>query len=130
MHSPRAREPFVPPGGVDSAPSRPYRQPEMNGVHDMGGTHGFGPIRPRENEDALHGAVERGVPAMAGVVRSQGVYNIDESRHGIERIPPAQYLASGYFERWLSSLKRNLVEKGVLTTEEIEARTAELERNP
>ena len=102
----------------------------MNGVHDMGGTHGFGPIRPRENDEPFHDPWERRVHAMVGVVRTQGVYNIDESRHGIERMPPAAYLGSGYFERWLSSLERNLVDKGVLTKEEIEARTAELARNP
>jgi nitrile hydratase subunit beta len=92
----------------------------------MGGMHGFGPIRPRENEDAFHDDWEHRLHAIVRVSRVQGLYNIDESRHGIERMPPAEYLNSGYYERWLSSLERNLVDKGILTTEEIDARTREL----
>ena len=96
----------------------------MNGVHDMGGTHGFGPIRPRENhnDEAFHADWERRLHALVYVARAQGIYNIDESRHGIERMDPADYLRSGYYERWLSSLERNLVDKGILSQEEIEAR--------
>ena len=98
----------------------------MNGVHDMGGTHGFGPIRPRENEDAFHDDWEHRLHAIVRVSRVRGLYNIDESRHGIERMPPDEYLRAGYYERWLSSLERNLVEKGVLSKDEIDARTREL----
>jgi nitrile hydratase subunit beta len=94
----------------------------VNGVHDMGGTHGFGPIRPRENDEAFHEAWEHRLHAIVRAARAQGIYNIDESRHGIERMDPAEYLRAGYYERWLSSLERNLVEKGVLTGEEIENR--------
>jgi nitrile hydratase len=102
----------------------------MNGVHDMGGTQGFGPIRPRDNDDIFHAAWERRVHALVGVLRTQGVYNIDESRHGLERMDPAEYLRAGYFERWLSSLERNLLDKGVLTTDEIDTRTERLAGAP
>jgi nitrile hydratase len=98
----------------------------MNGVHDMGGTHGFGPIRPRENDEPFHADWEHRLHAIVRVARVQGLYNIDESRHGIERMPPADYLRSGYYERWLSSLERNLVDKGVLDAAEIEARARAL----
>jgi nitrile hydratase len=98
----------------------------VNGVHDMGGTHGFGPIRPRENDEAFHADWEHRLHAIVRVARVQGIYNIDESRHGIERMDPADYLRSGYYERWLSSLERNLVDKGVLSQEEIEARARQL----
>ena len=95
----------------------------------MGGTHGFGAVRPHDdhNDEAFHAAWERRLHALVGVARAQGIYNIDESRHGIERMPPADYLAAGYFERWLSSLERNLVEKGVVTREEIEVRARQLQ---
>ena len=48
--------------------------------------------------------------------------NVDELRRGIESIEPAEYEASTYFERWSASIETNLVEKGVLTTEEIDER--------
>jgi nitrile hydratase len=98
----------------------------MNGVHDMGGTHGFGPVRPRENEEAFHAAWEHRLHAIVRVARAQGLYNIDESRHGIERMNPAEYLRAGYYERWLASLERNLVEKGILSQAELDARTRAL----
>ena len=95
----------------------------MNGVHDMGGMHGFGPVQREENEPVFHESWEKTVYAMSTAMRAQGVFNIDESRHAIERIAPARYLASSYYERWLASLETNLVEKGVLRPDEIEART-------
>lgn len=92
----------------------------MNGVHDLGGMEGFGPV-PVDDDAAFHADWERLVFGMVRTVRSDGVYNVDESRHGIERMAPAAYLGSTYFERWLSSLERNLVEKGVLAESELAA---------
>ena len=95
----------------------------MNGVHDMGGMHGFGPVV--RDEAVFHDDWEKRVAAMSSIVRARGVYNIDESRHGIERMDPAGYLRAGYYERWLATLETNLVEKGVLTRQEIDARAAQ-----
>ena len=64
----------------------------MNGVHDMGGMHGFGPIVREVNEPVFHAAWEAHVRAMMMEVRSRGYFNIDASRHGIERMEPAHYL--------------------------------------
>ena len=73
----------------------------MNGVHDMGGMHGFGPIVREENEPLFHAAWEARVRAMVVVARSRGYFNIDAFRYGIERMDPAHYLRAPYFERWL-----------------------------
>lgn len=102
----------------------------MNGVHDMGGMHGFGPVVREENEPVFHAPWEKQAYAMTRAARAQGLINSDESRHGIERMPPAEYLAASYYERWLASLERNLIDKGVLTAEEIEARTAHYRQHP
>lgn len=90
----------------------------MNGVHDMGGMHGFGPVPA--DDARFHADWERLVFGLVRVTRAEGVYNVDESRYGIERMDPAAYLAATYFERWLSSLERNLVDAGVLSPEEVE----------
>lgn len=102
----------------------------MNGPHDMGGMHGFGPVVREENEPVFHDDWERTVFAMQRAIRARGIVNIDESRHGIERMPPAEYLAASYYERWLASLERNLVEKGIVTREELEDRRALLREHP
>src|SRR3954468_5932781 len=102
----------------------------MNGAHDMGGMHGFGPVVREENEPVFHADWERTVCAMNRAIRARGLINIDESRHGIERMPPAEYLAASYYERWLSSLERNLVDKGIVTREELASRAALLAEHP
>jgi nitrile hydratase len=102
----------------------------MNGPHDMGGTNGFGPVVREENEPVFHEDWERVVYGMQRAIRVRGLINIDESRHGIERMPPAEYLGASYYERWLASLERNLVEKGVITRDELDARTALLREHP
>jgi nitrile hydratase beta subunit len=103
----------------------------MNGAHDMGGMHGFGPVEREENEPLWHAAWE---PAVVGIMQGlrgrQRLFNIDEMRRGIESMAPADYLAAGYYERWLSSLETLLVEKGVLTHEEIDARTEHCRAHP
>ena len=92
----------------------------MNGIHDMGGMHGFGPV-PVDDDARFHAEWERIVFAMGRTIRALGVYNIEESRHGIERMDPTDYLASSYFERWLASLELKLTENGYLSETEIAA---------
>jgi len=94
----------------------------MNGVHDMGGMDGFGPVVPEQNEPVFHADWERRMYALAGSVMGAAQVNIDEFRHAIERIPPARYLASSYYERWLAAAETILVERGVVTREELLAK--------
>ena len=95
----------------------------MDGVHDLGGMHGFGPVEREENEPPFHAPWEATVVAIMRSARAAGHYNIDEFRHGIERIN-RHYLGSSYFEHWLDGIARILTEKGVVTTDEMEARMA------
>ncbi len=85
----------------------------MNGVHDMGGMDGFGPVVAEKNEPVFHADWERRAFALATVAWRLAPANVDEFRHAIERIPPARYLASSYYERWLAAAETLLVEHGV-----------------
>lgn len=91
----------------------------MDGVHDMGGMHGMGPVEAEENEPVFHADWEKRVFAMNNAISALGVRNIDESRHARERMDPAQYLASSYYEIWLDGLVRILSEKGLISTQEL-----------
>jgi nitrile hydratase beta subunit len=102
----------------------------MNGPHDMGGMHGFGRVQPEANEPVFHADWEKTVMAANGANRSLGLVNIDEFRHSIERMPPAEYLNTPYYGRWLSALERILVEKGILTAQELSERAALLQEHP
>ncbi len=93
----------------------------MNGIHDLGGMDGFGPLVREENEPVFHAEWESRVIAHAFALLSSGYFRIDEFRHSQERIPPAEYLALGYYERWLRGLETLLVEKDIVTREELEA---------
>jgi nitrile hydratase len=97
----------------------------MDGVHDLGGMHGFGPVEREAHEPPFHAPWEATVVAIMRAARAAGLYNIDEFRHGIERMDPAHYLGSSYFEHWLDGIARILAEKGVVTAAEMEARMAE-----
>ncbi len=94
----------------------------MNGIHDMGGKHGFGPVVREENEPPFHADWEPHVVAISEATRGKGVMNIDEFRHGIERMGAAYYLESSYYEHWLDGISRVLVEKGVITAADLDAR--------
>ena len=98
----------------------------MNGIHDMGGMHGFGRVDREENEPVFHAPWEGRVLGISRACSAQHLFNIDESRHGIERMAPVDYLAASYYERWLDRTVRLLVEKGVITREELDRRMAQL----
>jgi nitrile hydratase len=90
----------------------------MDGVHDLGGMHGFGPVVTEPGEPRFHEAWEGRVMALQ--LRTRGrYYHLDEFRHAIERMPAARYLDAGYYERWLTALETLMVENGVLTREEL-----------
>jgi nitrile hydratase len=102
----------------------------MDGVHDLGGMQGFGPVEREDNEPVFHASWEAVVLAMQHAGRARGLFNIDEFRHGIERMAPAHYLRATYYEKWLDGITRLLVEKGVVSAEELAARRAFFEARP
>jgi hypothetical protein len=53
------------------------------------------------------------VYALAAILRRRGLFNDDELRDAIERLPPQRYLAASYYERWLGALETLTAEKGV-----------------
>ncbi|HVC63712.1 MAG TPA: nitrile hydratase subunit beta [Acetobacteraceae bacterium] len=91
----------------------------MNGVHDMGGMHGFGPVLPEANEPVFHAAWEGRVRALSVLMGAWRLWNIDAGRHSIERLPPADYLRMSYFEKWLEALVNRLLAAGLVTPEEL-----------
>ena len=102
----------------------------MNGVHDMGGMHGFGPVQRELDEPVFHEPWEG---RMFGIMQALGphrVHDPDGLRSAIEHMEPARYLASSYFERWLLVTEKALLAKGLVTQEELDARTRSFEDDP
>src|SRR5438094_9878208 len=94
----------------------------MDGIHDLGGKQGFGAVRYSPNAKAFHAPWEVSVNALYALAVRLGIFNMDEYRHAIERMEPRHYLAASYYERSLTGLATLLVEKGIVTREELERR--------
>lgn len=93
----------------------------MNGIHDMGGMHGMGPVQPEANEAVFHETWEGRVYAMTRAIGAWHKWNIDTGRFHIEQIPPAEYLRMSYYEKWFTRNVALLIKTGVVTREEVEA---------
>lgn len=91
----------------------------MNGVHDMGGLQGFGPVQPEADEPLFHAAWERRALGLTLAMGATGQWNIDQSRFARESLPPAVYLSSSYYEIWIRALERLMLARGLLTADEL-----------
>ncbi|HEX4233056.1 MAG TPA: nitrile hydratase subunit beta [Caldimonas sp.] len=94
----------------------------MDGIHDLGGRQGFGAVRHSPTAAAFHDAWEKRVNALYSLAVKAGIFNMDEYRHAIERMEPRHYLSASYYERSLTSLATLLVEKGLVSRDELERR--------
>ena len=94
----------------------------MDGVHDTGGRQGFGAVRYTQNAPTFHASWEVRANSLYAFAVRRGIFNMDEYRHAIERMEPRHYLSASYYERSLTSLATLLVEKGIVTREELEER--------
>jgi nitrile hydratase len=74
-------------------------------VNDVGGQSGFGPVRVEPDEPPFRADWEARVYALNVAMLRRGVYNLDQFRDAIERMPPAEYLAASYYERWLFAVE-------------------------
>ena len=83
----------------------------MNGVHDMGGMQGFGPIRPEKSEPVFHARWEG---------RTWRKWNGDFGRQAREFLPPAEYLALKYHQLRYAQVVELLAGSGMATRAEIE----------
>lgn len=102
----------------------------MNGAHDLGGMHGFGPIGADPDEPLFHAEWERKCFALTLAAGFTGEWNIDASRFAREQMPPAEYLATGYYEHWLFGLEYLLADRGMITADEMAEATVQTEPKP
>jgi nitrile hydratase subunit beta len=102
----------------------------LNGVHDIGGMDGFGPIRRELDEPVFHELWEGRVFAMFLSGAGLPPTRFDSDRHRLEQIPPLTYLRSSYYERWLVALETGLLQTGTLSQFEIEARVQQFAADP
>lgn len=94
----------------------------MDGMHDLGGKQGFGKVRYTLNASAFHADWEVRANSLYAFAVRQGIFNMDEYRHAIERMEPRHYVSASYYERSLTGMATLCVEKGLVTQEELQRR--------
>ncbi len=96
----------------------------MNGPHDVGGQHGFGPAAPEKDEPVFHADWEKRALGLVICGGAAGRWTLDESRHARESLPPATYYSSSYYEIWIRGLETLLQRHGFVTAADLAAQRA------
>jgi Nitrile hydratase beta subunit len=92
----------------------------MRHVHDRGGWPDAGPIERAEHDYAMW---EKRTDAMLRILtRDQHIIRVDELRRAIESISPKDYETMSYYERWITAIEALIIEKGLLSREDIDRR--------
>ena len=96
------------------------------GVHDMGGL----PAGSIDRAEHAHAPWEKRVDALMVLLGSpeRRVITVDQLRRGIEQLGTEAYEAMSYYERWMASITNTLLAEGVISSEELGRRMAEVEK--
>ena len=93
----------------------------MDRAQDMGGVQGFGPVQPEQDEPVFHAEWERRAFALTLAMAMPGGWNIDMSRYAREDRPREDYLGKSYYQIWLAGLERLMLERDLVSWDEIQA---------
>jgi nitrile hydratase subunit beta len=91
----------------------------MNGIHDLGGLTGFGPVRQEKNEPVFHDDWQRRIFAL-NMASLAFLGPVDRARHAIERMDALEYLSTSYYEHWIAALATIAKDLGYVTDRELE----------
>ncbi len=91
----------------------------MNGLHDVGGMHGFGPVIPEAEKPIFHAEWHKRAMALTLATSASGKWSLDESRFARESLTPKEMITLTYYERWIAALTRLALQYGPITEEEL-----------
>jgi nitrile hydratase len=95
----------------------------VNGVFDLGGTDGLGKVeRDDPSEPVFRADWEKAAFSMFAQSARAGLFNVDQFRHGIEQMDPAEYLISNYYEHWTHTVEHYAELAGTFVPAELEKR--------
>jgi Nitrile hydratase beta subunit, N-terminal len=96
--------------------------------HDMGGQPA-GKVRRTEHAyDDWELRVDAMMMLLVGIVGGGKRMTVDELRKNIESLPPADYDRMGYYDRWIISLTQTMIQRGVITTDELARKLAQVRK--
>ncbi|MGH8679506.1 MAG: hypothetical protein ACREUQ_14295 [Burkholderiales bacterium] len=92
----------------------------FRGVHDLGGLPA-GAVDASEHDYALW---EKRVDALLVLLSKKGLMRVDELRRNIESLGADAYDKMSYYERWIYSIAQTLIQRGIITIDELGRRMA------
>ena len=96
--------------------------------HDMGGLPA-GRVEPAEHAyDDWELRVDAMMMLLTGVVGGKRRMTVDELRRNIESLPPEAYERMGYYERWVTSLTQTMIQRGVISIDDLTRKMEEVEK--
>lgn len=102
----------------------------MNGIHDVGGTDGFGPITVEIDEPVFHAEWEKAALSFFPQLAVAGVFNLDEFRAAMELMHPVEYMTTPYYAHWMHAFEVYLNRQDPTFGAELERRTQEFLADP
>ena len=96
--------------------------------HDMGGLPAGKVKRAEHAYDDWQLRVDAMMMLLVGVVGGGKRMTVDELRKNIESLPPADYDRMGYYDRWVTSLTQTMIQRGVISTDDLARKMAEVEK--
>jgi nitrile hydratase beta subunit len=97
----------------------------VNGVHDLGGMQGMGPIESEKNEPVFHEPWEGRAYAVTRSMGAWHKWNLDATRYQRERIAPVDYFRLSYYERWIVALIAQMLKNQMVTPAELQSSKAD-----
>ena len=102
----------------------------MNGIHDLGGMHGLGPVQAEANEPPFHETWEGRAAGILEVMSFPPGFTVDRFRYLRETLRPDLYLTQTYYEQWVYIAEQALLEAGMLSVQELGSGRASPETAP
>jgi nitrile hydratase len=93
----------------------------MDGIHDLGGREGFGPIPGKDDGRPFHEEWETRAFGLAQAAAGDSDWSIDWFRHCRELIVPTDYLTRSYFDQWVLTLTAQMIDAGYITLAELKS---------
>jgi hypothetical protein len=96
--------------------------------HDMGGLPAGRVEKTEHDYEEWERRVDALMMLLSGVRGRQKRMTVDELRKNIESLPPEAYEKMGYYERWVTSITQTMIQRGVITTDELGRKMEEVRK--
>jgi hypothetical protein len=106
--------------------SKKIHQVGARAFHDMGGLPADKVAYDEHDYERWERRVDALMMILSGIKGAKRLMTVDELRKNIEALPPDAYERMSYYERWVTSVTQTMIQRGVISTEELARKMAEV----